>query len=87
MTGDRKTTTTSEEAFDAFVKHKREDESMSDLFNRAAAALEAHDPTTDPSPATSKIPENVLTENHIDDIANTAAARTAVELQEQLSRR
>jgi hypothetical protein len=83
---DRKTTTTSAEAHEALFGFKREDESASDLFKRAAAALEAHDPTTDSS-SRPAIPDDVLTEAHIDDIANTAASRTASELQEQLSRR
>jgi hypothetical protein len=86
MTGDRKTTTTSEDAYEALVKHKREDESMSDLFERAAAALEAHDPITDSSPASAEMPDDLLREAHIEDIANTVASRTATELQEQMPR-
>lgn len=77
---DRKTTTTSAEAHERLMSFKREDESTSDLFERAAAALEAHDPTTDESPA---IPDDILTEAHIDDIANTAASRTVGELEER----
>lgn len=79
----RKTTTTSAEAHEALFKYKREDESASDLFERAAAALEAHDPTSDESPSTTEIPEDLLTEAHIDDIANTAASRTASELEQR----
>jgi hypothetical protein len=84
---DRKTTTTSAEAHERLMSFKREGESTSDLFKRAAAALEAHDPTTEESPWTPAIPDDVLTEAHIPDIANTTASRTASELQEQLSRR
>lgn len=80
---DRKTTTTSAEAHEALFEFKREDESASDLFKRAAAALEAHDPTTDESPSTPAIPDEVLTEAHIDDIANTAASRTVDEFEER----
>lgn len=80
---DRKTTTTSAEAHERLMSFKREGESASDLFKRAAAALEAHDPTTDESPATPALPDDVLTEAHIDDIANTAASRTVGELQDQ----
>jgi len=79
---DRKTTTTSAEAHEALFEFKREDESASDLFKRAAAALEAHDPTTESS-STPTIPEDLLTEAHIDDIANTAASRTVSELQQR----
>jgi len=79
---DRKTTTTSAEAHEALFEFKREDESASDLFKRAAAALEAHDPTTESS-STPAIPDEVLTEAHIDDIANTTASRTIDELEER----
>lgn len=80
---DRKTTTTSAEAHERLMSFKREGESTSDLFKRAAAALEAHDPTTDESPSTPAIPDEVLTEAHIDDIANTAASRTVDEFEER----
>jgi predicted CopG family antitoxin len=78
----RKTTTTSAEAHEALFTFKREGESASDLFKRAAAALEAHDPESGESPSTAEIPEDVLTEDHIPDIANTAASRTVSELEQ-----
>lgn len=80
---DRKTTTTSAEAHERLMSFKRESESTSDLFERAAAALEAHDPTTDESSSTPAIPDDILTEDHIPDIANTAASQTVDEFEER----
>ena len=78
----RKTATTSEEAHDRLFKYKRESESTSEFFTRIADVLERFE-----AGELQEVPDNVLTTDHIQDIANTAAPRTADEVEERLSRR
>ena len=78
----RKTATASEEAHDQLFQYKREDESTSEFFQRAADALGRIE-----SGDVQELPENVLTTDHIPDIANSTSSQTADELEERLSRR
>lgn len=78
----RKTATASEEAHDQLFQWKREGESTSEFFMRCAEILEQHDGDQDVD-----LPENILTTDHIPDIVNTGASRTADEVEERLSRR
>lgn len=78
----RKTATASEEAHDLLFEFKREDESTSEFFTRIADVLEQFE-----DGELQELPDNLLTTDHIQDIANTAAPRTADEVEERLSRR
>lgn len=78
----RKTATASEEAHEQLFQHKREGESTSEFYKRAAEALERiRDGDV------GNVPDNILTTDHIDDLANTASRRTADELEERMLRR
>lgn len=62
--GERKSISVDEPVYHRLAAHKRDDESWSDLANRAANALDA----VDADASHGEIPDDVLTEAHIDDI-------------------
>ena len=78
----RKTATASEDAHDDLFQYKRETESTSEFFIRIAGVLERFE-----NGDLQAVPDNVLTTDHLDDIANTAATQTADEVEGRLSRR
>lgn len=77
----RKTATASEDAHDRLFQYKREDESTSEFFARIADVLERFE-----AGELQEVPDNLLTTDHIDDLANTAATQTANEVEQRLSR-
>ena len=75
------------------VANRREDESATEFVLRVADMLEAaddddddddDDPGADVRESNSDIPEDVLTERHISDIANAVSRQTATELETRL---
>lgn len=78
----RTTATASEEAHEELFQYKRESESTSEFFTRIADLLERFE-----AGELQEVPENVLTTDHLTDVANTVSSRTADELEERLSRR
>ena len=81
-TDTRKTATASKDAHDELFKFKRESESTSEFFIRIADVLERFE-----NGDLQAVPDNVLTTDHLDDIANTAATQTANEVEQRLSSR
>lgn len=79
----RKTLTVTESAFEACDSLKDEGESWSEFFHRVAETLE-----TDGQQAEHgvNIPDDVLTERHLDDIAQYTARQLTEELRAQQSR-
>lgn len=64
----RKSTSVTEDAFEHAQTTKRDDESWSEWFHRAADALESQDDDVDTGPSTVDLPDDVLREAHIPDI-------------------
>lgn len=63
----RKTLTVSANSKDRFDGHKREDESQTELLERALDALEAQDAGVNTD--RTQIPDDILTEDHLSDIS------------------
>jgi|GEM_PF-1755653 predicted CopG family antitoxin len=80
-TDTRKTATASKDAHDDLFEYKRESESTSEFFIRIADVLERFE-----SGELQAVPDNVLTTDHLSDIANTTATQTAGEVEKRLSR-
>lgn len=76
----RKTITVREAVYDRLDGHKGDDESFSDLLDRAVNALEAQEGEAGEH-------GEQLTTAHIDDIAAEVSHRTATELENRLQRR
>lgn len=80
---DRTTISVSQAAYDALATEKREGESFSDVVLRVCG-----DSETVEAPAPSvELPDDVLTEAHIEDIAARSARKTADEVENRLTRR
>jgi len=81
----RKSTTMGEDAFDRLDGHKHDDESWTEFGHRVADVLDAHDGDGEHASNTPAVPDDVLTEGHIDDIGAEVERRVERTL-ENLSR-
>lgn len=79
----RQSITVSKQAFERLKEHKRDGESWTDFGNRVADLLDGVEPP-DAAGECGLNSADVLTKDHIDDIANRAARRTVDELETQL---
>ncbi len=83
---DREHFSTTEAAFEAVEPYIREEESMSEFFERIAPILEDHlDNSTQPDHAPETAPP--LTRDDVDDIVSQTASQAADELEERLRTR
>lgn len=84
MTSERTTWNITTEAAESLesVAERRADESANDFILRVASMLDGTDAGTDVT--SYDIPEDVLTESHIDDLVSRTARQTADELESRL---
>jgi hypothetical protein len=83
----RKTISVDEDVHERLDDIKKEDWSFNDLLDALADCYESHNGDVNTQVNTDALPDGVLTENHIDDIANQVAQNTADEVETRLQRR